>query len=185
MEQELTIIYNLSALLFTISRPVSTRPTVGTLGIFHFREATHSPFLHRVLPLIHGYLLQLLLRHLLLLKFPTFRKIDPFYWWQKGGERFYGVILEVILGVFIWVFIYVLFICGHVVFCRHIFLHYSTYFVVCTLFWGWQEPLYEQIYFMISLLSLGSYVSLSFCWYIWYISSVCGMWYVCIFMCPL
>ena len=62
------------------------------------------------------------------------------------------------------------------------FLHYSTYFVVCNLFWAWHES--GKIYFMISLFSLGSYVSLMFCWYIWYISSVCGMWYVCIFMYP-
>ena len=47
------------------------------------------------------------------------------------------------------------------------------------------QSLYGQIYFMISLLSLGSYASLSFCLYIWYISSMCGMWYVCIFFCIL
>ena len=50
-----------------ISRHASTRPIVGTLGLFHFREATRSPFLHLVLCLTPGYLLQLLPRHQLLL----------------------------------------------------------------------------------------------------------------------
>jgi len=34
---------SISALLFTISRLVSTRPIVGTLSLFHFREAIATP----------------------------------------------------------------------------------------------------------------------------------------------
>ena len=157
--------------------------------LFHSRKATRSPFLHRVLRLTLGYLLQLLPRHLLLLKIPTFKRINPFCWWQKGERD--GVIFGSYLGCFYLsfylVFIYVLFIRGHVVFGvfgGHVVLHCSSYFVVCNLFWGWHEPLYGQTYFMISLLSLGSYVSLYFV-DIWYISSVCGMWYVCVLVCPL
>ena len=175
--KELTMICSIYAPLFAISGPVSMIPTVGTLSLFHFREATRSLFLYRVLRLIHGYLLQLLLRHRLLQKIPTFRRIDPFLLMTKRGRDFMelsmGVILGVYVFVFIWVFIHVLFICGHVVFDGHVFLHCSTYFIAWNLFWGWHEPLYGQISFMISLLSLRSYVSLSFCWYIWYISSVC------------
>jgi len=84
---ELIMTCNTSALLFAISRCVLTRPTVGTLGLFHFWEAMRNPFLHQVLWLTLGYLLQLLPRHLLLLKIPTFKKIDPFSIDDKNGER--------------------------------------------------------------------------------------------------
>jgi len=102
----------------------------------------------------------------------------------KVGKRLY----EVIFGSYLWVFLSRVFcfylsfhLCSfwHVVFGGHghvfVTLQYlvDMYFVVCNLFWGWHELLYEHIYFLIFLLSLGSYVSLSFCWYMWYISSVC------------
>jgi len=97
---------NISAHLFDISRHASTRPIVGTLGLFHFREATRSPFLRRVLHLTPGYLLQLLPRHQLLLKIQTFRKSDPFFVNDKKGERGFVELSE---SFYFHVFIYVLF----------------------------------------------------------------------------
>jgi len=113
--KELTMICSIYAPLFAISGPVSMIPTVGTLSLFHFREATRSLFLYRVLRLIHGYLLQLLLRHRLLQKIPTFRRIDPFCWWQKGGEILWSYLWELswvfmCLSLFEFLFMYFLFV---------------------------------------------------------------------------
>ena len=155
---------NTSAHLFSIPRHTSMRPIVGTLGLFHFQEAMCSPFLHWVLRLT-PYLLQLLLRHQLLLKIQTFKRNDPFSVAdKKGRERFCGVIREFL---FLCLYLCTL-LCGHVVFGIWTCVC-STHFVLWNLFWGWHEPLYGQISFMISVLSLGSYVSLSFCWYLIYI----------------
>jgi len=68
------------------------RAIVATFGLFLFREATRSVFLHRVLHLTPGYLFQLLPRHQLLLKIQTFRKSDPFCVDDKKRERDFGVI---------------------------------------------------------------------------------------------
>jgi len=92
--------YSTSTPLFAISRLVSTIPTVGTLSLFYFQEAIRSPFLHRVLRLILWYLLQLLSRHLLLLKIPNFRKIDPSCWWQKGGKDLWSYLGSNLVGCF-------------------------------------------------------------------------------------
>jgi len=110
---EFRITCNTSAHLFSISRHASTRAIVGTLGLFHFWEATRSPFLHRVLRLTPGCLLQLLLRHLLLLKIHTFRRNDPFSVDDKKGERDF---VEFSVSFYFNIFIYVLLFRGHVVF---------------------------------------------------------------------
>jgi len=61
------------------------------LGLFLFREGTLSLFLHRVLHLTPGYLLQLLPRYQLLLKIQIFRKSERFCADDKIGERDFGV----------------------------------------------------------------------------------------------
>ena len=100
---------NTSTHLFDIPRDASMRPIVRTLGLFHFQEAMRSPFHHRVLRLTPRYLLQLLLRHQLLLKIQTFRMSDPFSVNDKKGERDLEILWSY-LGVFHFhVFIYVLF----------------------------------------------------------------------------
>jgi len=96
------------------------------------------------------------------------------------------------LGYFAFMLSLYLCIFGHVVFevfggHGHVFvtLQYlvDMYFVVRNLFWGWHEPPYGHIYFMIYLLFLGSYVSFSFCWYIWYnlLCVVCGIFVFLVF----
>ena len=123
MSMELIMSCSTSALLFAISRHASTRPTVGMVCLFHLREATHNPFLLRVLHLTPGYLLQLLPKHQLLLRIQTFMKSDPFSVEDKKGER------DSMELSWLFLFIY-FFIFGHVVFGGHFFFHCSTYFVV-------------------------------------------------------
>jgi len=152
---------NTSAHLFDISIHASMRPTVGTLGLFHFWEVTRSPFLHQVLRLTLRYLLQLLPRRQLLLKIRTFRKSDPFSIDDRKGER-------VLCGV-IWEFLF-----SYFFYLDMCFLYCSTHFVVWNLFWGWHEPLCGQISFMISILSLE--VMYLFLWLI--LLHMFYMWYV-------
>ena len=106
------------------------------------------------LRLTSGYLLQLFLRHQLLLKIQIFRKSDSFSFDDKKGRE----ILWSYLGVFTFMSLFMYFFVD---------LQYlvDMCFILQYLFCGigWHEPLYGQIYFMISLLSVESYVSLSFC----------------------
>ena len=111
-----------SVLLFAISKHASTRPTVETLGLFHFREATRSPFLHRVLRLTPEYVLQLLPRHQLLLKIQTFRKSDPFCVDDKRGREIlklsesFFVFMSLFMYSFIWTYnIWCLDMCFYIV----------------------------------------------------------------------
>jgi len=104
---------NISAHPVAVFRRASMRPIVGTLGMFLFREAMRSLFLHRVLHLTPGYLLQLLPRHQLLLKIHTFRKSDPFCANDKKGKRDFMELSRSFLFSYLYL---CTFLCGQVVF---------------------------------------------------------------------
>ena len=125
--KELTMTCNISALLFAICRPMSTRRTVGTLGLFHFREATRSPFLHQVLHLIHGYLLPSF-RGLAPPENPDFQKDWPLLLMTKKGREIPWSYLGSYLGcsVFIWV----LYLCTFYFWTYSIWWTYVCYIVV-------------------------------------------------------
>ena len=99
-----------SVIPFAICRPAYMTSTIGTLGRLLFRVVAHSHFRPSVLLLMPGFLLLLFLRHQLLLKTLISRRVDPFCWWQKGGDLFWWSYLRglrelafIIFCIWIWV----------------------------------------------------------------------------------
>ena len=145
-------------ILFAICRPASMTSTIGTLGRLLFRVVAHSHFLPRVLLSTHGLLL-FFLRHQLPQKTLISRRVDPFCWWQKGGELFDGVIV----GVSFYAFM--LLCC---IFCIWI----------CSLFYGHMLCVFVCIWFLrLAWTSKHVWTYLFLIWQL-FLLSLCG---ICVF----
>ena len=165
--REFIMIYSIFVSLFAIFKPVSMIPIVGTLGLFHFREATHSKFLWWVLRSTHEYLLQLFPRHQHLQKTQIFRRIDPFVD-DKRGERFYGVILGCLLLCLnlehIWIYVCICALLHFSIWWTYVFMWYVSCFEVGMNLCVCMD---KFMLWYLSLLSLHTY----------------GMWYICTVKC--